>query len=620
MCGLAGYLNLSSNNFKVDEDLLNSMQESLHHRGPDGFGVWKSDKYEIGFAHRRLSIIDLSDAGLQPMLDKDKTVAICFNGEIYNHLNLKKYLQSIGYKYFSSTDTETLMYAYKEWGIDFLDKIDGMFAIALFDLQKNELYLIRDRIGIKPLYFSTQNGILSFASEIKAFWNLPWMKKEINQEALYHYLTFMVSPAPDTIFDQVFKLRAGNYLKVDQNKRIHVCEWYSPIKFLSLSEKKEIKNENFCLEKIEHLLKESIRKRMMSDVPVGAFLSGGVDSSLNVALMSELSTKIKTFTVSFSDGPEFDELNWAKLVANKFNTDHHEIIISEKEAFNFYDDMVYHLDEPLADCVCIPFYYVAKLARDRGVTVAQVGEGADELFFGYSTYVSFLNFYRRYWKVSERIIPNFLKKIIYKFGENVFLIPPRKLEILKNWADGRDFFWSGAIAFTENEKKKIFEKNNFDSYSFVKFCIEKLKKNHLNIDFINQMMYLELNHRLPELLLMRADKMSMASGVEARVPFLDYKIVEFMLQVPGCLKFKNGQTKYLLKKVAEKYLPKEVVYRKKIGFAAPIVRWFDKGKYFPAYFERLTQNGGRKQNLFFKQPLDNAVQKWTVQNFLTLIN
>jgi len=491
---------------------------------------------------------------------------------------------------------------------------------ALFDLQKNELYLIRDRIGIKPLYFSTQNGIFSFASEIKALWNLPWMKKEIDKEAFYHYLTFMVSPAPNTIFNQVFKLQAGNYLKIDQNKKINFCEWYTPIKLLSHSEKKEIEDEVFCLEKIEFLLKESIKKRMMSDVTVGAFLSGGIDSSLNVALMSELGCKIKTFTVSFSDGPEFNELKWARLMAKKFDTDHHEIIISEKEAFNFYDSMVYHLDEPLADCVCVPFYYVAKLARDCGIKVVQVGEGADELFFGYSTYVSYLNFYKRYWRTSQKLVPDFFKKICYKVGENIFSLSANKLEILKNWSHKRDLFWGGAIAFTENEKKKLFEKNNFDSYSFVELHNSKLKEFYPDVDFINQMMYLELKHRLPELLLMRTDKMSMASGVEARVPFLDHKLVEFMLQVPGSLKFKRGQTKYLLKKVAEKILPKNVVYRKKVGFAAPTVRWFDRGKYFPGYFKKLTKEQRGKYDLFFRQSLDNAVQKWTVQNFLTLIN
>ena len=630
MCGIAGFFNLTCSNFSVDEKLLDCMQKTLFHRGPDCSGIWKSDLHQLGLAHRRLSIIDLSDAGRQPMQDKEKTIVICFNGEIYNHKKLRIQLQGLGYKYFSESDTETLIYAYKEWGIDFLHKLDGMFSIVLFDIKKNQLFLIRDRIGIKPLYFSTQNGVLSFASEIKALWCLPWINKKLSEQSLYHYLTFMVVPAPGTIFQNISKLPAGCYLKVDDKKKISFTEWYNPIKNLSSAEKKELKNENYCLEKIEDLLKNAVKKRMMSDVPIGAFLSGGVDSSLIVALMSQFGSKVKTFTISFSDGPEFDELQWARKVAKRFDTQHHEITVSEKQAYQFYSKMIYHLDEPLADCVCIPFYYISKLAKDNGVTVVQVGEGADELFFGYNGYVSYKKFYDTYWNTTK-FVPTFLKKTLYKFSKKVLPKKVSHLEILKNWAYNNNLFWGGAIAFNEHQKKMIFNKNfniqNYDSFYVVDKNVSKLKKLDPYADFVKQITYLELKNRLPELLLMRADKMSMAASVEARVPFLDHTLVEFMLNVPSSFKFKNRITKYLLKKVAEKYLPKEIVYRKKVGFAAPTQRWFSINGQFNKYFDNLLKN--KEQTNLFLPAISNlektynyhqsgfAVQKWVIQNFLS---
>jgi len=647
VCGIAGFLNISRSEFKVDDDLLHSMQKRLTHRGPDDFGIWKSDKYQIGFSHTRLSIIDLSKSGLQPMIDKQNTVVICFNGEIYNYKELRKELESLGYSYFSNTDTESLIYAYKEWGIDFLHKLDGMFAFALFDLQKNELFLVRDRIGVKPLYFSLQNGILSFASEIKALWPLPWIRKNISNHAFYHYLTFMVCPAPHTIFENIYKLPAGFYAKINTQRKIEFKEWYAPLQKTSKKEKKQFYSEDFCIENIKSLLQSAVSKRMMSDVPVGAFLSGGIDSSLIVALMSESSSKLKTFTVAFSDGPEFDELKWAKKVSELFGTDHYEVLISEKEAFDFYENMVYHLDEPLADCVCIPFYFIAKLARQCGVTVAQVGEGADELFFGYHTYLSYKNFNNRYWRPSKKLIPSFLKKTLYGCSKLFLKKRLNPLEILHNWAYNKALFWGGAIAFNEFQKNKILNhvffnqkilkqnlisekifaglRQDYNSSLIVDYHFSKLKKFDEHADFSKKVLYLELKQRLPELLLMRADKMSMAASLEARVPFLDYKLVEFMLNVPGKLKFKGQQTKYLLKRVAEDYLPKDVIYRKKIGFAAPTVRWFEKGKYFPAYYSKASKkvasviNQAEKIEEKYKTNKNClAVQKWVLQNFASI--
>jgi asparagine synthase (glutamine-hydrolysing) len=532
-----------------------------------------------------------------------------------------------------------------------------MFAICLYDFEKRELFLIRDRIGVKPLYFSMQSNILSFASEIKALWCLPWMKKEISNIAQYHYLTFMVTPAPYTIYKDIYKLPAGFYLKVDVNKNVTFQEWYNPVKKISLTEKKQFESEDFCIENITKLLIESTKKRMVADVPVGAFLSGGIDSSLNVALMSRYAHAVKTFTVAFSDGPEFNELKWARIVANKFGTDHNEIIISEKEAFEFFESMVYHLDEPLADCVCIPFYYVSKLAREKGIVVAQVGEGADELFFGYNTYASYKKLYDRLWRPTQNIVPAFARKAANFLLQPFFKSNPTKSDLLKNWANGRNLFWGGAVAFNEQHKSFLYKQNpgillnacdpvsrfdpivekiypgmqqNFDSFSIVKYHLARLKQIDPDADFCKQMLYLELKQRLPELLLMRADKMSMAQGLEAREPFLDHNLVEFMLNVPAHLKFKNNTTKYLLKKICRGILPDEIIDRKKVGFAAPTFRWLSNGKYFPAYFEKLGHkpgfiqpNGiaytsGNLEKLYKNNIYSFAVQKWVLQNLLAI--
>lgn len=632
MCGIAGYYDLSRQSGEVQQSLLDAMQQAIIHRGPDGFGTWISADKKLGFAFRRLAIIDLSENAAQPMSDDEHLCTIMFNGEIYNHQAIREDLEKLGYRYNSHSDTETILYAFKEWGIACLDKFEGMFALALYDDRTRELYLVRDRIGIKPLYFSIQDGVLSFASEIKALWVLPWNKKELSSLALYHYLTFMVSPAPYTIFEKVYKLPAGFYAKIDVEKNITFHEWYSPLKSISDQEKKAFYDEQFVLENIEILLDQATKKRMMSDVPFGAFLSGGIDSSLNVALMAKHVGQVKTFTVAFSDGPEHDELVWARTVASHFGTDHHEVIISEKEAFEFYEIMVHYLDEPLADCVCIPLYYVARLAKQHGVSVVQIGEGADELFFGYPLYARYKQLYDRWWQPYKKIVPQIVRKagayLINPFLKNHVI----HKEMLNNWVYDREFFWGGALAFTEYEKKVFFEgiheaeddpiiksimrkfTQDFDSFHVVDFHTKRLEQIDDAADFCRKVMYLELKQRIPELLLMRADKMTMAASVEARVPFLDHKLVEFLLQVPGSLIFKHGITKYLLKKVARKYLPTEIVDRRKVGFGAPTIRWFEHGSYFPAYFERLAQHQSISFLKFCSSPSRQAVQKWVMQN------
>ncbi len=645
MCGFAGYVSCTGH-FSVDQRVLEAMHTTLVHRGPDGHGIWISEKHKTALVYRRLSIIDLSDAGSQPMLDAQKTVIISFNGEIYNYKVLRAELEGCGHTFVSQSDTEVFLYAFKQWGIGCLDRLEGMFAALLGDLVNDEWYLVRDRIGIKPLYFSNDGGYLSFASEIKALWHLPWMKKNLNEQALYHYLTFLVTPAPYTLYKGVYKLPAGMYAKLDVARNLTFHEWYNPLNPKITYAQSDIQSEQFCIGETRRLLTDAVKKRMISDVPFGVFLSGGIDSSLITALMSQYTDKVKTFNVSFSDGPEYSEVAWARKVSKLFNTEHHEITISEKEAFEFFEKMVYHQDEPIADPVCIPLYYVSKLLKDSGVTVVQVGEGSDELYCGYQTYVNYLDAYKRYYEPTVGL-PTSLKKAGAWLAATLF--PQKKYygALLDQWASGQHLFWSGAISFTENAKhtvlakydaydvdpmiQKIYPglKTGSDSYAIIDYHLKKLYEKKPNADFLKSITYLEFKQRLPELLLMRVDKMTMATSVEGRVPFLDHAHVEYAFQVPTALKYKNGVTKYILKKACEGILPMDVIYRKKIGFAAPTTRWFKSGTYFKPYFlDLIATKKHSLQSIFEKEEIemlfhktqssshDYATQLWVLQNVL----
>lgn len=649
MCGIAGFLNLSQNGFQVDERLLDRMQQSMVHRGPDGYRHWVSSNKQLGLTHRRLSIVDLTNNGTQPMTSRDGRWVISYNGEIYNASELRRELEQLGYTYFSSTDTETILYAFDAWGVEALNRFEGMFAFALYDTVNDELYLVRDRIGIKPLYFCMQGGMVSFASEIKALWTLPWVEKKLNPQGLYHYLTYMITPAPMTLYEGVYKLPAGFYMKIDRGRTISFHEWYNPLKPAIVYDQKDLNNEQFCIDTIRTMLRRSIKQQLMSDVPYGVFLSGGIDSSLNTALMSECTDKVKTFNVSFSDGPELSEVEWARTVAKTFNTEHHEIEINEKDAFDFFTAMVYHQDEPLADCVCVPLYYVSKLLRDSGVVVVQVGEGSDELFCGYKTYGSYVDSYRSYWQPASKIVPQFARPLARLakplIGNNLLY-----QDLIDRWVSDRHFFWSGAMAFPEAFKRQLWNKTlsasyslndpiiskiypefnqAYDSYAVVDYHLKQLYRHDPKADFLKSMTYLEFKNRLPELLLMRCDKMTMATSVEGRVPFLDHHLVEFAFQIPAHLKYRNGETKYILKKACEGILPNDVIYRPKMGFAAPTKRWFKEGAYFRDYFGDLLATKKSSLQEFMnvaeiermlaqtQQPgQDHSLYLWVIQNVL----
>lgn len=568
--------NYANTNFEITENIIIKMRDEMIHRGPDDCGVYISDDKKLGFGHRRLSIIDLSSAGRQPMSSEDGNVWITYNGEVYNHQELRDALEKKRHRYKSRTDTETIIHLYEEEGISSVNKLQGMFAYALWDENRRKLYLVRDRLGVKPLYYTIKNSSLIFASEIKAILQYPDVKKDIDETALYHYLTFATTPAPFTLFKNIKKLPAGHYLSINSDGNISETQWWDVVRGTQTEFGSCELSEEEYIEKIRELLSTSIKMRMMSDVPYGVFLSGGVDSSTNVAMMSKFTDRVKTFSVGFKDNESYNELNYARQIAREFKTEHYEVLIDHQDLIEYLPELVYHQDEPIADPVCFPLYYVSKLAKDNGVSVVQIGEGSDEIFCGYEYYIRTINFYNKVWKYYENL-PVLFRKILYSAGDKIFSskVNSKKMELLRRAKNDEELFWGGAIAFTERQKKSLLSdefKNtlgNLSSYSI----IEGYLKNIQDDDFLKKLTYLELKIRLPELLLMRVDKITMSDSVEGREPYLDHRLVELAFNIPEKIKIKN-QAKYILKKAVEGIIPENIIYRKKQGFSAPVKEWF----------------------------------------------
>ena len=582
MCGICGVWEYGASDGSVEPSLLVRMRDEMTHRGPDDAGELIFDDHRGGFGFRRLSIIDLSPAGHQPMHGCDEQTRLVFNGEIYNHATLRAGLEQRGHRYASRTDSETILHLYEERGLDFIHDIEGDYAIALWDARAQQLVLVRDRIGVKPLYFYHQNGRLIFASEIKAILQHPAVTADIDEQQLYHYLSFLTTPAPSTLFRGIQKLPAGHVLILKRDGTLNIQRYWDAMP----ASEPLVASEDEHRAEILRLLRDSIRKRMMSDVPFGVFLSGGVDSSANVALMSELMTRpVETFTVGFSDAEYLNELDSARRIAKQFSTNHHEVIISEKEMQDFLPGLVFHQDEPIADPVCVPLYYVSKLARDSGTIVVQVGEGADEIFSGYENYVRHLRIYENFWRHAETL-PRGLRRALSNLSRPVLEATGRKraaIELIRRLGADEPLFWGGAVVYDETFKPRVLSKqmrarmNGLSSLQVVEPYLSHVERERPESDFLTRMTYLELKLRLPELLLMRVDKITMATSVEARVPFLDHHLVEYALALPRSLKVQGVTGKHILKRALEDILPHDLLYERKRGFGAPVREWFREG-------------------------------------------
>src|SRR5262245_45991255 len=478
------------------------MRDTMTHRGPDDAGVYLSPDRRLGLGHRRLSIVDLSPAGRQPMSNEDGTVWITFNGEIYNHAKLRAELERKGHVYKSRTDTETLIHLYEEEGPDFVRRLEGMFAIGLWDARKGELLLVRDRVGIKPLYYAVLPGAVLFGSEIKAILAHPRMSRRIDLAAFYHYLTFIAAPAPRTLFQGVHKIPPATRVSIDRHGTIRSETYWDPLA-APVEEGASYQDEAFCAERIRDLLARAIEKRMMADVPFGVFLSGGLDSSANVALMARVMDRpVRTYSVGFKDHPSYNEFDYARKVAALFKTDHHEVQIGSRDLLDFMPNLIFHQDEPIADWVCVPLHYVAKLARETGTIVVQVGEGSDEQFFGYDHYLRAYRSQQRSYRRLQRL-PRLLRQALRQGARGLGCVLRRggdRLDLVRAAARDETFFWGGAIAWREEEKRRFLSLDlrsridGLDSHDVVLETDRRAARRLKDGDFGTRMIYLELRN------------------------------------------------------------------------------------------------------------------------------
>lgn len=631
MCGILGIINVA-NDRPVRPEVLQSMADTMRHRGPDDAGVWIDETGQCGFGHRRLSIMDLSSAGHQPMGTPDGEVWVTFNGEIYNYPELRKKLEARGFSFRSQCDTEAILYLYEVFGERFYEELDGDFAIGLWDRRRRRLILCRDRMGVKPVYYGYHDGRLIFASEIKALLKYPGFAADIDRKAFYHYLTYLVAPPPSTLVEGVYKLEAGSSLHLlpEQGYQPLVSKYWEP--FPRVSEYSSFEERD---ERLAELYSASVRKRLMADVPVGVLFSGGVDSSLNLGAFSELIApeRVKTFTVGMDNGGDFaDESGRARRMADELGSEHHEVRITEKDLLDATTNLARQQDEPVSDPVSVPLYFVTQLARECGVTVLHAGEGADEIFCGYRSYRKYLDLERRLWRPLA-YMPRWLRKMASSAIARSHHPSALKVsDIIDRSIAGQEFFLSAAVAYYDREKTSILSRayrediSALDSFGIVAPYYRRLREHYPDATLLQAITYIELQLRLPELLLMRADKMSMANSVEVRVPFLDRDLVDFALSCPQAYKLRGGISKEPLKKLATRYVAANELYRPKTGFGVPIKEWF-RGRLGEALDDLLTSAGSERDLFDVNQirrririgprTVNEAFHLWVIFNLLS---
>jgi asparagine synthase (glutamine-hydrolysing) len=516
MCGITGFT-------WEDKNLLRCMTDIIAYRGPDDHGYYTDSNISLG--HRRLSIIDLSSAGHQPMSNEDGSIQIVFNGEIYNFRELKSLLEK-KHQFRSDSDTEVLIHGYEEWGSEgLLKRINGMFAIALWDSNNKLLFLARDRLGKKPLYYFTTKNNLVFSSELKSLLEYGEIKRVLDIDSVNSYLSYRFISSDRTMIKGVKKLLPAHYA-IFQKGKLDIKRYWSIDWTINDN------SEDYCIKTFSKLFKECVEKRLFSDVPLGAFLSGGIDSSAVVAMNSKLRLDpIKTFTVGFNH--KTDELKYARIAAEHLHCDHHELILDYKDMTKSLPDIIWYMDEPSTDITMVPLYFLSKFAKKK-VTVVNSGEGADELFSGYAHY-----------KIGSglfNVIPSHIKKSIYSWYYSPFKLKDRNM----------------------------FFNNKPNEDGSLKKYLAKDPPKHL----LNKLLLFDIENELPNWQLARVDRMTMANAQEARAPFLDYRMVEFAAQLPTNLKMKNITGKYLIKKAVKGMIPDEIINRKKQGFTTPMHDWF----------------------------------------------
>jgi len=606
MCGIVGFC---SCNEKVDKAILTSMRDALTHRGPDDAGIYIDEENNVGLGHRRLSILDLSSLGHQPMSNENGSIWITYNGEVYNFKEIREELSKRGYSFKSKSDTEVVIKSYEEWGIDCVHKFIGMFALGIWDKREKKLYLVRDRVGVKPLYYYQKDGLFLFGSELKVLMKHPDFNKEIDYSVLQLYLRYGYIPAPFTIFNNTYKLRPGHYLCVSNNNLKEVKYW--DIVDFYLEEPIDA-SEDEIAEELENLLIDSFKYRLVSDVPVGVFLSGGIDSTTLTALLQKnISTQLKTFSIGFYED-RFNEAKWSKRIANYLGTDHTEYYLSVKEAFSIIEKLPEIYDEPFGDSSGIPTYLVSRLAR-QDVTVTLSADGGDELFCGYNHYRSIIYLNRWFLGLPAYIRNSIIKALplfspptvdsIYRTFK--FFMPKVKglRDKYEKWRnmlyeinDGNflDMYKFNTNRWTPNEITRLME-NNYDS-KFNTYFEDTFYRLHHN-DFLTQMMAIDFKTFLVDDILTKVDRATMSVGLESREPFLDHRLVQYVARIPVNLKYKNGMSKYILRKILYKYVPRELLERPKQGFNVPLAEWL-QGDLSPLVMSYLNEDRLKKEGIF----------------------
>ena len=581
MCGFVGFN--SSKEFRSLRELLPKATSSVIHRGPDDSGLFFDERYGIGLGHRRLSIIDLSEAGRQPMSSDDGTVHIVYNGEVYNFREIRETLEKKGHGFKSSTDTEVILKSYIQWGIECLQKFVGMFSLAIWDSRNQCLYLARDRLGIKPLFYYYDKQNMLFASELKGLMAFKIFEREIEPDSISLFLHYQYVPSPKTVFKNTHKLLPGNYIRFD-GKRLSTHVYWSPPDGTE-SDSSTAMGEEELVQQLDDLLTQAVDARLISDVPLGALLSGGTDSSTVVALMQKVSTApVRTFSIGFNE-EGYDEAPWAAKVANHLGTDHTELYVTPQEAMEVIPNLPEIYDEPFADSSAIPTFLVCQMARDH-VTVALSGDGGDEQFSGYV----------RYWSTQAmatglKHLPGSVKSaaaallgtIPHRWVEKCYLpwrqfLPQRfrvanfpdkwqKLVHLLDQTAIADIYRMTICLWSKEELPQLMGKYLPESQ------YEKIFRETEDWPLLSRLMRVDQRTYLPDAMLTKVDRASMAVSLEVRVPLLDHRVVEYTATLPDSLKYRNGTGKYVLRRLLARYLPTHLIERPKMGFAVPIDRW-----------------------------------------------
>lgn len=606
MCGIAGIL--QHDHRMVDRDQIESMTGAMVHRGPDDAGIYL-DRY-VGLGHRRLSIVDRS-TGHQPMCNEDETVWITFNGEIYNYQEIREELLAAGHELRTHSDTEVIVHLYEDLGEGCLHRLRGMFAFAVWDKPKNTLLIARDRLGIKPLYYVSAPTFLAFASEIKALLKLESVQPKVDLQALHDYLTFCYNVAPQTVFAGIRKLEPGHFLKVTDG--VVARESYWDLDF----SKKLVMAESDLIEELSQRFRSCVQSHLIGEVPLGVFLSGGLDSTAITAVLSEIArNRVKTFSIGYADkqGSYADERSYARLAASHYQTDHYEITIGAQEYADGLLDYVRAMEEPMADPSSIPLYYVAKLAR-KHVTVILSGEGSDELFAGYTFWAPFKGINRARW---FRTIPSPIRR--YLIGPlNQSLIRSvrlrRYLELARlphaHYFQVRPAFMPNV--FAEEMKYELYGRRVVGELRRSEETVVAAYRRAGEFEFLDQMLYVYSKQWLPDHTLLKSDKMTMAHSMELRVPFLDHTFVEFAASLPVDMKIKqNGHrgyvTKYILRRAFEGQVPKEIIERRKLGFPVPLGHFFDE-RLFSLAQDLIHSRAFRQSGLFDVDQVDALLRK-----------